>query len=317
MNLTYSIIIPVYNRPQEIDALLESLTVQTFGENFEVLVIEDGSTLKADEVVSKFEGLLNVKYHFKENTGAGASRNLGMELATGNYFVIFDSDCIIPPHYLAAVDDALDQNYTDAFGGADAAHDSFTTVQKAINYSMTSFLTTGGIRGSKNLVGKFQPRSFNFGISRLAYKITGGFSDMKTGEDIDLTFRLWENNFHTQFIEDAFVYHKRRTTLKQFFRQTFRFGKARPLLNRKYPKTAKITYWFPTFFTLFFVVSLVCLFLGFNLPAGFFAIYFIALFLDAASKNKKISVAALSIVTTLIQFTGYGLGFLKGMFSAN
>lgn len=316
MKLTYSIIIPVFNRPQEIHALLESLTKQTFTEDFEVLVIEDGSTLKSDEVVSKYEGFLNIKYYFKENTGAGSSRNFGMELAKGNYFIIFDSDCIIPPHYLAEVDDALDQNYTDAFGGADAAHDSFTTVEKAINYSMTSFLTTGGIRGSKNSVDRFQPRSFNFGISRLAYKITGGFSTMKIGEDIDLTLRLWEKNFHTQFIEDAFVYHKRRTTLKQFFRQTFLFGKTRPLLNRKYPDTAKITYWFPILFILFFVASLVSLFLGFNLPAGLFSIYFVALFFDAAIKNKKISVAALSIVTTLIQFTGYGLGFLKGSFSA-
>ena len=317
MKLTYSIIVPVFNRPQEIDALLESLTKQTFTEDFEVLVIEDGSTLKADAIVSKYEGLLNVKYHFKENTGAGASRNFGMELATGNYFIIFDSDCIIPPHYLAAVDCALDENYTDAFGGADAAHDSFTSVQKAINYSMTSFLTTGGIRGSKNSIGRFQPRSFNFGISRLAYRITDGFSDMKIGEDIDLTFRLWEHNFHTQFIEDAFVYHKRRTSLKQFFRQTFLFGKARPSLNRKYPETTKVTYWFPTLFILFLLASLIFLFMGFMLPAGFFAIYFVVLFLDAAIKNKKIFIAALSILTTLIQFTGYGLGFLKGLFGTD
>lgn len=317
MNRTYSIIIPVFNRPQEIDALLESLTKQTFTDDFEVLVIEDGSTLKADAIVSKYEGLLNVKYHFKENTGAGASRNFGMELATGNYFIIFDSDCIIPPHYLAAVDCALDENYTDSYGGADAAHDTFTTVQKAINYSMTSFLTTGGIRGSKNSIDRFQPRSFNFGISRLAYRITGGFSNMKIGEDIDLTFRLWEHNFHTQFIEDAFVYHKRRSTLKQFFRQTFLFGKTRPLLNRKYPDTAKITYWFPTLFIMLLLASLVFLILGFMLPAGFFIIYFVVLFLDSLIKNKKISVAALSIVTTLIQFTGYGFGFLKGLFGAD
>ncbi|HEY9169501.1 MAG TPA: glycosyltransferase [Lutibacter sp.] len=317
MSLTYSIIIPVFNRPQEIDALLESLTKQTFTRDFEVLVIEDGSTLKSDEVVLKYEGLLDVKYHFKENTGAGASRNYGMELATGKYYIIFDSDCIIPSHYLSAVDYALGEDYTDSFGGADAAHDSFTTVQKAINYSMTSFLTTGGIRGSKNSIGKFQPRSFNFGISRFAYKTTGGFSKMKTGEDIDLTFRLWKNNFHTQFIKDAFVYHKRRTTLKQFFRQTFLFGKARPLLNRKYPGTAKITYWFPILFISFFMGSLVCLFLGFNLPMGLFSIYFVALFLDSFFKNKKISVAALSIVTTLIQFTGYGLGFVNGLFKTD
>lgn len=317
VELKFSIIIPVYNRPQEIEELLQSLTKQTFTKDFEVLVIEDGSTLKSEEIVLKYEVLLNIKYHFKENSGAGASRNFGMELATGNYFIILDSDCIIPSHYLEAVDNALDENYTDAFGGADAAHDSFTTVQKAINYSMTSFLTTGGIRGSKNSVGKFQPRSFNFGISKLAYRITGGFSDMKIGEDIDLTFRLWENNFQTQFMENAFVYHKRRTSLKQFFRQTFLFGNARPFLSRKYPETAKITYWFPTLFILFFAASLVFLSFGFKLPASLLGIYFVALFLDSFFKNKKISVAVLSIATTLIQFTGYGLGFLKGSITGN
>lgn len=314
MNHTYSIIIPVYNRPQEIDELLESLTKQTYPKDFEVLIIEDGSTLKSEEIVSKYTDRLNIKYHFKENSGAGASRNFGMELATGNYFIILDSDCIIPPHYLEAVDFALDENYTDSFGGADAAHDSFTNLQKAINYSMTSFLTTGGIRGSKKSVDKFQPRSFNFGISKNAFRVTNGFSTMKIGEDIDLTFRLWENNFHTQFIEKAFVYHKRRTSLKQFFRQTFQFGNARPFLNRKYPDTAKITYWFPTLFMVFLLASLVFLLIGFKLPAGLFAIYFAALFLDSFIKNKKISVAALSLETTVIQFTGYGLGFLRGLF---
>lgn len=316
MNLSYSIIIPVYNRPQEIDELLQSLAKQSFDKDFEILIIEDGSTLKSDEIVSKYTALLDIKYHFKENSGAGASRNFGMLLAIGNYFIIFDSDCIIPSNYLSEVDEALSQNYTDAYGGSDAAHDSFTTVQKAINYSMTSFLTTGGIRGSKKAVGKFQPRSFNFGISKKAFEVTQGFSTMKIGEDIDLTFRLWENNFRTQFIENAFVYHKRRTSLKQFFRQTFLFGNARPFLNHKYPGTAKITYWFPILFTVFFIASLLFLLLGFKLPIYLFVIYFVALFIDSFIKNKKISVATLSVVTTLIQFTGYGLGFLKGLFTA-
>jgi glycosyltransferase involved in cell wall biosynthesis len=317
LNLTYSIIIPVYNRPQEIDELLQSLTKQTYPKDFEVLVIEDGSTIKCNDIVLKYTKLLNIKYHFKENSGAGASRNFGMELATGNYFIIFDSDCIIPSHYLEVVDIDLDENYTDSFGGADAAHESFTPLQKAINYSMTSFLTTGGIRGSKMSVGKFQPRSFNFGISKYAFRKTDGFSTMKIGEDIDLTFRLWENHFHTQFIENAFVYHKRRTSLKQFFRQTFLFGNARPFLNRKYPDTAKITYWFPSLFILSFLASILFLISGFELPAALFLIYFAAIFLDSLLKNKNTSVAALSIVTTFVQFSGYGLGFLKGLFVTN
>lgn len=317
MNLNYAIIIPVYNRPQEIDELLQSLTKQTYSKDFEVLVIEDGSTIKCDDIVTKYTGLLNIKYHFKENSGAGASRNFGMDLATGNYFIIFDSDCIIPPHYLEAVDFALDENYTDSFGGADAAHESFSPLQKAINYSMTSFLTTGGIRGSKIAVEKFQPRSYNFGISKYAFRVTKGFSSMKIGEDIDLTLRLWENHFHTQFIENAFVYHKRRTSLKQFFRQTFLFGNARPFLNRKYADTARITYWFPTLFILFFLASILLLIFGFELPVALFLIYFVALFIGSFFKNKKISIAALSIVTTFVQFLGYGFGFLKGLIIAD
>jgi len=314
MELQFSIIIPVYNRPQEIEELLHSLTNQTYSNNFEVVIIEDGSTLKAEEIALKYANSLTINYFFKENSGAGDSRNFGMQKATGNYFIIFDSDCIIPSHYLEEVNKALITNYTNAYGGADAAHESFTTIQKAINYSMTSFFTTGGIRGSKKAVDKFQPRSFNFGISKKAFEKTRGFSKMKIGEDIDLTFRLWENNFETQFIDNAFVYHKRRATFKQFFKQTFAFGKGRPFLNRKYPKTSKITYWFPSIFILLFLVSLICLVFDIQIFAVFFAIYFTVLFFDSLLKNKSILVAIVSLFTTLTQFTGYGLGFLKGLF---
>ena len=315
MKLQFSIIIPVYNRPTEIDELLQSLVLQTYSDNFEVIVIEDGSTLKAEDVVSKYVKDLNLHYFYKENTGAGASRNYGMEKASGNYFIVFDSDCIIPPNYLVEVEKALIENYTDAYGGADAAHDSFTTIQKAINYSMTSFFTTGGIRGNKKAVDKFQPRSFNFGISRKAFEVTKGFSKMKIGEDIDLTFRLWDHNFETQFIENAFVYHKRRSTFQQFFKQTFAFGNGRPFLNKKYPGTAKITYWFPSVFIVLLLLSVIGSFVGYPIFIGFFTAYFVILFLDSLLKNKKISVAAVSVLTTLIQFAGYGLGFLKGLVS--
>lgn len=313
MELQFSIIIPVYNRPSEIEELLESLTKQTCTTNFEVLIIEDGSTIKSDTVVSKYAKKLKINYFYKENTGAGPSRNFGMQRASGNYFIIFDSDCIIPSNYLVEVEKALHINYTDAYGGADAAHHSFTTVQKAINYSMTSFLTTGGIRGSKQAVGKFQPRSFNFGISKKAFETTKGFSKMKIGEDIDLTFRLWQHNFETQFIDHAFVYHKRRSTFQQFFKQTFAFGNGRPFLNRKYPDTAKITYWFPSLFITTLVSSILFYMVGINIFLVFFAIYFIAIFLDSLVKNQNFSVALYSVITTLIQFFGYGLGFIKGL----
>lgn len=317
MKLQFSLIIPVYNRPNEIDELLSSLVKQTYINNFEVIIIEDGSTLKAENIVSNYSNDLSIQYFFKENTGAGMSRNFGMQKATGNYFIIFDSDCIIPQNYLVEVEKALTENYTNAYGGADAAHDSFTTIQKAINYSMTSVLTTGGIRGNKKAVDKFQPRSFNFGISKKAFEKTKGFSKMKIGEDIDLTFRLWEQGFQTQFIENAFVYHKRRSTFKQFFKQTYAFGKGRPFLNRKYPGSAKITYWFPSIFIISLMFSVVSSFFGYQIFVGFFTAYFVAIFLDSLFKNKNITVAVVGILTTLIQFTGYGLGFLKGQLVKN
>jgi glycosyltransferase involved in cell wall biosynthesis len=313
VELHFSIIIPVYNRPQEIDELLQSLTKQTYSKKFEVVVVEDGSENISKEIVEKYSSELNIQYFLKNNTGAGASRNYGMQLATGNYFIIFDSDCIIPSRYLDAIENALTKKYTDAYGGADAAHESFTNIQKAINYSMTSLFTTGGIRGSKKSVDKFQPRSFNLGISKKAFGETKGFSKMKIGEDIDLTFRLWEHNFETQFIEEAFVYHKRRSTFRQFFKQTFAFGNGRPFLNKKYPETVKITYWFPSVFIVGFLLSLVFSIVGIHFFIGFYTAYFVIIFVDALIKNKSFKVAFLSIVTTLIQFSGYGFGFLKGI----
>lgn len=317
LKLTFSIIIPVYNRPKEIDELLESLTTQSFDDDFEVLIIEDGSKEKSDKIVNKYQSKLNIKYFFKENSGAGASRNFGMQKATGNYFIILDSDIIVPKQYLSEVKKGLTKNFTDAFGGPDAAHHSFTALQKAINYSMTSFLTTGGIRGKKNGVGKFQLRSFNLGISKKAFETSSGFSKMKTGEDIDLTFRLWENGFETQLITAAFVYHKRKSTVQQFFKQTYAFGKARPILNKKYPQSAKITFWFPSIFILGFSISILLLFFRITELLNLYLFYFALLLLNSFFINHNLKVAFLSIVTSFTQFLGYGLGFLKSFFFIN
>ncbi|QXP64805.1 glycosyltransferase family 2 protein [Polaribacter sp. HaHaR_3_91] len=314
MSLNFSLIIPVYNRPNEIEELLESLTKQDFSDDFEVLIIEDGSTDKSDLIVEKYKTELDLKYFFKENSGAGASRNFGMQNASGNYFIILDSDVIVPVQYLSEVQKALETNFTDAFGGPDAAHKSFTSLQKAINYSMTSVLTTGGIRGKKQAVGKFQPRSFNLGLSQIAFKKTQGFSKMKNGEDIDLTFRLWENDCETQLIEKAFVYHKRRSSIQQFFKQTFGFGTARPILNKKYPTTAKPTYWFPSLFIIGIDVSIILAILGYNQLLYFYGFYFLLIFLDSLVQNKNLKVAFLSVFTSLTQFLGYGLGFLESQF---
>ena len=314
MNRTFSIIIPVYNRPQEVEELLTSLTQQTFQRAFEIIIVEDGSTIKCDEVIEKYTSQLSIHYYCKENSGPGVSRNYGMKKASGNYFIILDSDVVLPSQYLQVVSDQLEKNYTDGFGGPDAAHQDFTPLQKAINYSMTSFLTTGGIRGKKQGVGKFQPRSFNMGISKEAFEATQGFSDMRAGEDIDLTFRLWKAGLKTQLIEEAYVYHKRRNTIRSFYKQTYAFGTARPLLNKRYPKTAKLTYWFPSLFLIGIDTSILLAIFGIYHLALLFISYFLLLFLDSLIQNKNAYVALLSIVTSITQFAGYGLGFLESKF---
>ena len=314
MKLNFSIIIPVYNRPNEIDELLESLAKQDFQENFEVLIIEDGSSYKCDVVVEKYQENLNIRYFFKENSGAGNSRNFGMQQALGNYFIILDSDVILPSHFFSAIKKSLETNFTDAFGGPDTAHKTFTSLQKAINYSMTSLLTTGGIRGKKHAVGKFQPRSFNMGISKNAFEKTNGFSEMKIAEDIELTFRLWENGFETQLIPNAFVYHKRRGSLRDFFNQTYQFGKARPLLTQQYPQSAKITYWFPSVFLIGFDFGILIAIFDYPQIMAIYGIYFIIIFIDSLFQNKNAKVAILSIITTFTQFLGYGFGFLESQF---
>ena len=315
MKIAFSIIIPVYNRPEEIDELLASILSQEYDEAFDVCIIEDGSSVKSDLIVNKYSSQLSIHYLEKQNTGPGASRNYGMKQATGNYFIILDSDVILPATYLKEVTKQLEKKYTDAFGGPDAAHPNFTSLQKAINYSMTSFLTTGGIRGKKKSVGKFQPRSFNMGLSQKAFEITKGFSDMRAGEDIDLSFRLWDHGLETQLIDTAFVYHKRRNSISSFFQQTFEFGAARPKLNKMYPATAKLTYWFPSVFILGLDLSILLLIFGIYSPLLLYGLYFSLIALDASYRNKNNPIVSfLSIITSLTQFLGYGLGFLEATF---
>lgn len=314
LDLRFSLIIPVYNRPQEIEELIKSCTLQSFKNEFEIVVVEDGSSVTCETIIENFKDKLDIQYFYKENSGAGASRNYGMRHASGNYFIILDSDVILPVHYLEEVYKTLQTNYTDVFGGPDEAHHSFTAIQKAINYSMTSVLTTGGIRGKKKSIGKFQPRSFNMGMSKKAFEASNGYSEMKYGEDIDLSLRTQEMGFDCQLIPGAFVYHKRRSTFKQFLIQTFNFGTARPILNKKFPRTAKITFWFPSLFIIGMVISAFAFISGYWQLWACYKVYFIALFVDSSIQNKSIKVGFLSTITTLIQFIGYGSGFLKSYF---
>ena len=317
MDLKFSIIIPVYNRPEEIDELLKSLSQQTYQKKIEIIIVDDGSKLTSEDCIKKYQDQLDIAYFYKENSGPGLSRNFAMQKASGNYFIILDSDCILPKQYLDEIATSLLNNYTDAFGGPDTAHDSFSVLQKAINFTMTAVLTTGGIRGKKSTHNKFQPRSFNMGMSRIAFESTRGFGSQHFGEDIDLTFRLWENGFETQLLENAFVYHKRRINLKSFYKQTFNFGAARPILNKQHPNTAKITYWFPSVFLIGLISAIVLLFLGIKIPLLLFGIYFLLIVVSALIQSKSIIVAIYSIFTTITQFLGYGLGFLRSFIKLN
>ncbi len=317
MTLHFSFIIPVYNRPDEMEELLDSLSKQTYDKPFEVVVVEDGSTMSSKHIIERYANKLAISYYEKPNSGPGASRNYGMLRAKGNYNIILDSDCIIPSGYLAIVDKELTDNYVDCFGGPDAAHDSFTAIQKAINFVMTSFVTTGGIRGGKKSTTKFQPRSFNMGISKKAFLATGGFGRIHPGEDPDLTIRLWKSGFETALITEAFVYHKRRIAWQQFYTQVTKFGKCRPILNLWHPDTKKITYWFPSVFVLGVLVALMFSMFGmYHLLALVFLYLFIVL-LSALISTKNIKVMALVLVALGIQFFGYGVGFMVSTFKLN
>lgn len=313
----FSFIIPVYNRPDEIDELLQSLVHQTYTNDFEIVVVEDGSSVSCKDVVNKYLNQLNVSYYFKKNSGPGDSRNYGMKVAKGNYFIILDSDCIIPENYLVEVDAFLTNNYVDCFGGPDAAHDSFSDVQKAINQTMTSVLTTGGIRGASEKLGKFQPRSFNMGISKEAFEASGGFGKIHPGEDPDLSIRLWKMNFKTALIANAHVFHKRRIDWEKFYKQVNKFGKARPILNQRYPEYSKITYWFPAVFMVGFYISVLFVIVGINVFFYCYLLYFLTLFIETLVKTKNLKIGFLTIIATFIQFFGYGAGFLYSYFLLN
>lgn len=308
-NIELSIIIPVYNRPHEIDELLKSLTEQS-RKDFEVIIVEDGSTLKCDKIVDKYLSLLDIKFFYKNNTGPGQSRNYGYEKAQGNYCIFLDSDAVLPMHYIQIVQDSLTNNFVDAFGGPDKAHENFTKFQKAINYAMTSFLTTGGIRGGKENFDKFYPRSFNMGCSRKVFEETKGFSNMRFGEDIDMSIRIINHGFKTKLIKEAYVYHKRRATLRQFFKQVYNSGIARINLFKRHPESLKIVHILPSLFVLgLALLSFLSIFTSAYFIVPVF-LYSMLLFFDSIIKNKSISIGMLAILVSYIQLMGYGAGFI-------
>lgn len=315
--MLFSLIIPVFNRPDEVEELLESLTLQSFKEDYEIVIIEDGSAITCKDVVYAYMGRLNISYYFKPNSGPGDSRNYGMAVAKGDYFIILDSDCIIPSHYIESVNANLKNNYVDCFGGPDGALDSFSDVQKAINFSMTSFLTTGGIRGNSEKIEKFQPRSFNMGISKTAFEASGGFGHIHPGEDPDLSIRLWKLGYETKLFSDSFVYHKRRIDWEKFYKQVNKFGKCRPILDLWHPEYKKITFLFPTLFMIGLMCSLILLLINVNFVFYLYILYILLIFIVSSVQNKSIKIGALSVIAVLIQFYGYGSGYLKSFIAVH
>lgn len=311
----FSIIIPLYNRPQEIDELLQTLTQQTYPQ-FEVLIIEDGSKNDARKIVESYRHKLDIYYYYKENEGQGFTRNYGFERAKGDYFVVFDSDCLIPPNYLEIVKNNLLASCLDAYGGPDGAHPSFTPIQKAISYSMTSPFTTGGIRGNKKHIGQFHPRSFNMGISREVWEKTGGFILTRLGEDIEFSIRVQSLGFKIGLIPDAIVYHKRRTSFIQFYKQLHFFGRARINIYKHFPAELKLVHFIPAVFTLGLFFTLITNLLQLpiaNLCNILIAIIILLIFFHSQSVNKSVKVALLSIIAAFIQLTAYGLGFMQDL----
>lgn len=328
--MKYSIIVPVFNRPDEVDELLSSLLNQTFTD-FEVLIVEDGSQKPCDEVCNKYADRLDLHYFMKPNSGPGQSRNYGAERAKGEYLLILDSDVVLPKGYLNAIEEELKREPADAFGGPDAAHKSFTDTQKAISYSMTSFFTTGGIRGGKKKLDKFYPRSFNMGIRRDVYMELKGFSKMRFGEDIDFSIRIFKAGKRCRLFPEAWVWHKRRTDFRKFYRQVYNSGIARINLYKKYPESLKLVHLLPMVFTVgvIFLVLLLCIGLFFSFAPslssaskaiGIFLcicaiipvlLYSLLILLDSTLQNKSIKIGFLSIRAAFVQLMGYGFGFLE------
>lgn len=308
-----SFIIPVFNRPDEIHDLLQCFTQQT-ATNFEIIVVESGSTIASKNVVEKFSEKITVFYFLQGNNGQGFSRNHGMKKANGDYFAILDSDVIIDNNFVENLNKELATNFVDCYGGPDKLHPLSSPIQKAINYCLTSTFTTGGIRGNKNHVGKFFPRSFNMGFSRKVYEATNGFKIPFFGEDIELSARIMELGFKTGLYEDVYVYHKRKTNFTDFFKQMYFFGRARINIYTFFPKTLKIVHFFPAFFFLFLCSILPVFIINSTIGAllfGLLLVYLAFIVVDSFFIYKNLKIALLCVPGVLVQMSGYGTGFIK------
>ena len=315
--MSISIVIAIYNRKEELFELLTSLVLQT-DKDFEIVIVDDGSKIVLLSTIELFSESLNIQFFRKPNSGPGLSRNYGAKRAKNDWLVFVDSDVIVEKDYIENIKKNLLENPCDAFGGADKAHKGFNLIQKAISYSMTSVFTTGGIRGSARSVTKFQPRSFNMGVRKTAFLEVGGFSDLRVGEDPDLSMTLWEHNFTTRFFDNIGVYHKRRTDFGRFSKQVYQFGVARPILNQRHPQFTKLTFAFPSLFFLGYFVGIFNYFMWqHGLVLGLYGLYTFIIFFHALWKTKNISIASLAVISSYIQLFSYGFGFVRSWFTLN
>lgn len=317
MKPSISIVVAIYNRKDELFELLTSLTQQTDTE-FEIIIVDDGSSIDLKPTIHNFEEILDIKYFRKDNSGPGLTRNYGAARAANEWLVFVDSDVIVEKDYIEHIKNDILTIPCDAFGGADKAHKGFNLMQKAISYSMTSVFTTGGIRGSKKAVSKFQPRSFNMGVKKAVFEKVCGFSEMRIGEDPDLSMTLWENGFTTAFFDDIAVYHKRRVDFGKFSKQVYQFGCARPILNQRHPNYVKISFAFPTLFMLGYVMGFLEYFiLDRGIILSFYGLYTFLVLFHALLLTKNISIAGMAVISTYIQMFSYGYGFLKSWILLN
>ena len=318
--IKYSIIVPSFNRADEIEELIGSITRLKFDrERFELVIVDDGSTDHTLNLLEKYKNEIgdNLVYFTQKNQGPGAARNTGMSKAKGDFFIFVDSDCTVPENWLTEIDISAQANRADAFGGADTYSDDFSPLLKAINYSMTSFITTGGLRGKKGKkLAKFYPRSFNMGLTRQLWEKIGGFGSLRHGQDIEFSNRILKSGAVVVFVEKASVFHKRRTNIRRFYKQVFNWGVARINLYKIDNTMLEPLHALPALITLLTILTIILSLVFSPLRILVYAGLILALIilgvsmLDAIRMYKQLKPALLLPLIMPAQIFGYGLGFI-------
>ncbi len=313
-----SVITPSYNRASELEHLMRSISAQSIDHNlFELIISDDGSTDDTEALINSWQekASFSIKYISQENKGPGAARNHGLEKSIGELILFIDSDCEAHPKWIETIVDEYHKSEFDACGGPDGGKKDFTLLQKAIDYSMTSFFTTGGMRGhSEKMISKFYPRTHNMGVKRDKYEAVGGFGNLRHGQDIEFSHRIRTSGGKIRFIKNALVYHRRRTSLRQFIKQVFNWGVARINLGKIDTAMLEPVHFLPS---LSILLSLFIILIIYQLDWGiseifllFFSPLSIICLLGALNK-KDLRVFPILLLVIPIQIFGYGLGFLQ------